>query len=304
MRNRKFCGQEYKPGAKGRRRGGDLPVKNDHTAMKHVLIISGEPRILAEIKMELMSHFDISIAATSDSALNALEAYDVSATVICISGNSDEAFSIFNSIFEFVKSHNIPIIFLAEKGNDADETTAFAMGAVDYSARRHGTANALINRIRLRINASEHERHITTGNSEAEASQIAPESVLIGKTILVADDVDLNREIISAMLSDIEGLKLDLACDGHEAVEKFEEAPDLYSLILMDIHMPVMDGLAATKIIRGLDFENARNVPVIALTAAADEADIELYLESGMDDFIEKPMSYDRLLSIAAEHCL
>ena len=275
------------------------------SSKKHVLVVSGEPRILAEIKIELMSFFDISIAATSELALNALEMNDVAAVVICIGESRDKAFSIFNIIFDFVNSKNIPIIFLAEKGNDDDETTAFAMGAVDYSTRRRGTVNALSNRIQLRINASEFERRVVTGEvTQDSIEEVAPEEILYGKTILVVEDVDINREIVAGMLSGIKGLTVDLACDGKEAVAKFEQNPDLYSLILMDVQMPVMDGVEATKAIRSMVYDNARDVPVIALTGTTEEAEIELCLNAGMNDFLEKPMPFDKFLVIAAEHCI
>ena len=272
---------------------------------RHVLIVSGEPRILAEIKIELMVFFNISIAGTSELAINALETNEVAAVVICIGESRDKAFSVFNSIFEYVNSRNIPIIFLAEKGNDDDETTAFAMGAVDYSTRRRGTINALSNRIQLRINASEYERRVLAGEIMSDSfDDVDPETILNGKTILLVEDVEINREIVAGILSCIEGLNVDLACDGKEAVDKFKENPDLYSLILMDVQMPVMDGLEATKAIRSLDCGNARSVPVIALTATTEEAEVELCLNAGMDDYLEKPMSYEKFLVKAAEHCV
>ena len=272
---------------------------------KHILIVSGEPRILAEIKTELIAYFDISIAATSELAFSALETNRVAAVVICIGENREKAFSVFNGIFDSVRIKNIPTIFLAEKGNDDDETTAFAMGAVDYSTRRRGTINALSNRIHLRINASEYEKRVLAGEVSPDSfDNAAPETILAGKTILVVEDVELNREIVAGMLFHIEGLTVDLACDGKEAVEKFKENPELYSLILMDVQMPVMDGLAATKAIRGLNCGNARVVPVIALTASSDEAEIEKCLKAGMNDFLEKPMAYDKFLVLVAEHCV
>jgi CheY-like chemotaxis protein len=271
---------------------------------KHILIVSGEPRILAEIKTELIMFFNISIAATSELALSALEMNKVAAIVICIDENRDKAFSIFHGIFNAVRSRNIPIIFLAEKGNDDDETTAFALGAVDYSTRRRGTVNALSNRIQLRINASEYEKRVMVGEAEPNSfDDVAPETVLVNKTVLVVEDVELNREIVAAMLSLIDGLTVDLACDGREAVEKFKENPELYALILMDVQMPVMDGLEATKTIRNLDCRRARDIPVIALTGTTEEEEIEKCLKAGMNDFLEKPMSYDRFLVLAAEHC-
>jgi len=272
---------------------------------KHILIVSGEPRILAEIKTELTAFFNISIAGTSELALSALEMNKVAAVVICIGETREGAFDIFHGIYSSVRNQNIPIIFLAEKGNDDDETTAFALGAVDYSTRRRGTVNALGSRIRLRINASEYEKSVKAGETAPTSfDDVAPESVLAGKTVLVAEDVELNREIVAAMLSLIDGLTVEFACDGKEAVEKFKENPELYALILMDVHMPVMGGLEATKIIRGLNCKSARDIPVIALTGATEEEEIEKCLKAGMNDFLEKPMAYDKFLVLAAEHCV
>ena len=271
---------------------------------KHVLVISGKPRILAEIKMELMEHFDISIAATDITALAVLEMYDISAVVIYISDSREKEISALAGIFEFIKDKRIPAIFLAEKGNDDDETAAFMMGAADYSARRHGAANALISRIKLRICASEYERRFLSDESSSPPFTVAPEAALDNKTILVVDDLELNRDIIAGMLSEIEGLTLDFAADGEEAIDKFAKNPNRYSLILMDVQMPGIDGLEATRIIRGLHCENAREIPIIAVTAGVKEDEIRLCIEAGIDDYIEKPMDYDKLLAVVAERCL
>ena len=279
-------------------------MSDNNSEKKHVLVISSDPRILAEIKMELLTYFSVSISASSSPALNALKTYPISAVVICIVENSDMAFSDFHDIFEVVKEKHIPILFIAEQGNDHDETTAFAVGAVDYSARRRGTSEALVNRIRLRIHASEHERLIMEGERFSPTpDEVSAEEVLKGKTFLVVDDVSLNRDLIRAMLSGINGLDVHTACDGREAFEMFKAKPNKYSLILMDIQMPEMDGFEATMAIRALSFENAKKVPIIALTAASKESEVKKCIEAGMDDFIVKPMAYEDLIIIAAEYC-
>jgi len=279
-------------------------VKHGRSKKKHILLISTNPRILAEMKMELMDHFDISISSANDTALAALEMYELSAILIYIGENREKSFSVFSSILEPVKDKKIPIIFLAEKGSDDDESTAFAMGAADYSARRPGTTNALISRINLRISASEYERRIMDEGDSALSGGSVPEEVLIDKTIIVADDLEINREIIAAMLSCIKGLTLEFAADGREVVEKFEKNPNLYAFIIMDVQMPEMDGLAATKAIRRLDCENARKIPIIAMTAGTSEDEIALCHEAGMDDIVEKPADYDKLIAVVSKHCL
>jgi len=279
-------------------------MSGDSLHKKHVLVISGDPRILAEIKVELMAHFSVSMSAASGSALNALDAYSIAAVVICIGESSDTAFADFQDIFELAKINHIPIMFIAEKGNDDDETKAFAVGAVDYSARRRGTTDALVSRIRLRISASEHEKLIMAGESLSPTPyEESVEEALAGKTLLVVDDISLNREMIKAMLSSIEGLKVEEAVDGKEAFEMFEREPDKFSLIFMDVQMPVMDGLESTRAIRALDNEFAKSIPIIALTAATLESEIKQCLDSGMNDFLSKPMSFDDLIVMVTEHC-
>jgi CheY-like chemotaxis protein len=269
---------------------------------KHILLISGDPRVLAEIKMELMSDFDVSISAASDTALAALDMYEISAVVICIGECRDSAFAVFECIFEVVKSKHIPIMLLAEKGNDDDESAAFEMGATDYSTRRHGTTKALISRIKLRITASEYQSR-TMSEEEVHDHDVAAEAVLSGKTILVADDININREIVDAMLSHIENLTVVFAENGKEAVEKFGKDPDAFSLVLMDIQMPEMDGLDATRAIRRLGHASARKVPILAMTAGYSDEEVALCHEAGMDEVLEKPLDYGELLTAAEKYC-
>jgi len=233
-----------------------------------------------------------------------MEMHEVASIVICISDNCKDVFTNLGNIYGLAKKRRIPIIFLAEKGNDADETAAFAIGAVDYTARRSGTTTALINRIQLRIRASKHEKKALLGEPDPEPEETTAGAVLSGKIFLVAEDVDINREIISVVLSEIDGLILEFACDGKEAVEKFESNPDRYSLILMDVYMPVMDGLEATAAIRGLRLKSARTIPIIALTGSTEESEIEMCFKSGMNDYIEKPISCEKLLAVVTEHSL
>jgi len=271
---------------------------------RHILVISGDPLVLAEVKMELIRYFDISIASTISASITSLEQYKTAAVIIHIGENREYAFSVFNSILDFVRSKNVPVIFLAEKGTDEDENAAFSLGAADYNMRRRGTIDALVSRINLRIRAGENEIRLLGNEISPPPSESAPEEILNGKTILIAEDIELNREIMACMLSDIKGLTLEFAFDGKELVEKFANAPDRYSLIFTDVNMPEMNGLEATKAIRELDCENAREIPIIALTGSCEESDISICLEAGMNDFTKKPISYDDLISAAAGYCL
>ena len=270
---------------------------------KHIVVVCGEPRVLAEIKMGLMEYFDVSIAAASHAAIAALEIYKAVAVVIYIGENRNKSFEEFGIISEFVKDKSVPVMFLAETDAETDENYALESGAADYIIRRKETSKALISRINQQVRAYENEKRLIQEKSFPQVKSITPEEVLFNKTILIADDIELNKEIIAGMLSGIDGLNIEFADNGSDAVEKFRKTPGIYSLIFMDVLMPVMDGLEATKAIRNLNCENSRGIPIIALSASVEENEITSCLESGMNDFIEKPMSYDRLIATVSKYC-
>lgn len=111
-----------------------------------------------------------------------------------------------------------------------------------------------------------------------------------GFRVLLTEDNELNREIASELLSDI-GLEIEIAKNGKEAVEKAMMKPDhYYDLIFMDIQMPVMNGYEATRAIRSLDKEYAKNIPIIAMTANVFQDDIMKAIESGMNEHVTKPV--------------
>jgi len=107
--------------------------------------------------------------------------------------------------------------------------------------------------------------------------------------ILLVDDVDINREIFIALLEDT-GISIDVAENGLDAIGKLKESPGKYDLIIMDIQMPVMDGFQATRLIRDMDFPNAKTIPIIAMTANALKEDVNRCIECGMDDHLAKPI--------------
>jgi two-component system sensor histidine kinase/response regulator len=111
--------------------------------------------------------------------------------------------------------------------------------------------------------------------------------------ILLAEDNAVNQKLAVKLLSKA-GYTVEVAVNGKEAVEKYVADPDLYDVILMDLQMPILNGLDATKQIR--DYEStitdqeSRSVPIIAMTANAMTGDREICIEAGMDDYISKPI--------------
>ena len=117
-----------------------------------------------------------------------------------------------------------------------------------------------------------------------------------GRRILVAEDILLNREILSEFIRQT-GASADYASDGRECLKKIEEAPaGHYDLILMDIMMPEMDGLEATRRIRALPDPRKASIPIIAVSADVNDKERQAALDAGMNDFTEKPIFVDQLM--------
>lgn len=126
---------------------------------------------------------------------------------------------------------------------------------------------------------------LSTNPVDEKNKQIILSKPLGKKRVLVVDDISVNLKVAKLMLEKI-GCVVDTACNGQEAIDKFEEGK--YDLVLMDIQMPVMNGMDATKIIK----KKYNNVPpIVALTANALSGDIAKYLSNGLDYFLSKPIT-------------
>lgn len=142
-----------------------------------------------------------------------------------------------------------------------------------------------------------------------ERSRIAPEALTIddyskicsGMHLLIAEDNELNFEVISELLK-MHNITCEHAADGSICVEMLKSASrHTYDAILMDMQMPVMNGLYATTAIRNLDSSEAHSIPIIAMTANAFKEDIEKCLNAGMNKYLSKPVDIFKLLKVLSE---
>ena len=158
--------------------------------------------------------------------------------------------------------------------------------------RRAALLNSLIGRA-VASDDADRDRATAGGGTEAETPAAGP-----AMRILVAEDNQVNQLLTSVTLEK-EGHRVNVANNGIEAVEAVRRAT--YDLILMDVNMPEMDGVTATRKIRELVGGNAR-IPVVALTADAMKGDRERLLALGMDDYVSKPLERDKLFAILAAY--
>ena len=189
-------------------------------------------------------------------------------------------------------------------------------GKIEVTSRP-GEGSAFSITVELKKTPDTRERFLSaeTGYEDkipASVKSLAP-GCFKGYSILLAEDVEINREIVQALLEPTE-LGIDCAENGAKAVRLFRENPGKYNMIFMDIHMPEVDGYEATRQIRKLEaeryeknalesaehspllLERPKSVPIIAMTANVFQQDIEQCLEAGMNDHIGKPLDFNVVL--------
>ncbi len=190
-----------------------------------------------------------------------------------------------------VVGQNVPIIILTAYDWSIFESDARDAGATAFCNKpifASELRSALINAI-------------SGKSSKAPGSEGLlpdPDAELKGKRLLLVEDNELNREIAQEILEE-SGFIVETAHDGAEAVEKVKKSPHgYYSLVLMDIQMPVMNGYEATRAIRALEDRVLAGIPIVAMTANAFEEDRRTALESGMNAHVSKPIDVQKLMGV------
>ncbi len=163
------------------------------------------------------------------------------------------------------------------------------MGGTITFESKEGVGTTFVIRVPFKIDLDADKR---------EEQKDASEKSIKGLHILLAEDNELNMEITEFVLQN-EGAEVTKAWNGQEAVELFENSePGEFDVILMDIMMPAMNGYEATKMIRSLEREDAKTIPIIAMTANAFTEDRIRAKESGMDEHIAKPVDVELLVKV------
>ena len=177
--------------------------------------------------------------------------------------------------------------------------TGYNWDIIDDDAKKSGVdeivAKPLFTDTLLRVICAVLDRKSGKEPTQNEKTDDGSDYLLEGRRVLMAEDIDANAEILADLL-DLEGVESERAENGQIAVEMFSSHPaGYYDAILMDVRMPVMDGLDATKTIRALDRADAAKIPIIAMTANVFDEDVENSHKAGMDAHLSKPIEPDKL---------
>jgi CheY-like chemotaxis protein len=185
-------------------------------------------------------------------------------------------------IRQAVGNESAIIILTAYRWDDILEE-ALEAGVDSFLAKPIFAAN-VIEEFRTAFN-----RKQKSDNKEKRKAQLS------GMRMLLAEDMPINAEIMTMVLQ-MREMEVDLAENGRIAVDKFtEHEPGYYNAILMDMRMPEMDGLEATRVIRAMDREDAAKIPIIALTANAFDEDVQRSMQAGLNAHLSKPVQPDDL---------
>ncbi|EKV04932.1 Sensor histidine kinase/response regulator Fos-1/TcsA [Penicillium digitatum] len=175
-------------------------------------------------------------------------------------------------------------------------------GAVGFHANPDGPGSVFwmtAKMARLTSPVSPVKQSLRSGTPEALDNSASLQKIAPHKHILLVEDNKVNQLVMLKLLSNLGFKRVDAAWDGAEAVRMVKQKPLTYSVILMDISMPVMDGLTATEHIRRMKLD----VPILALTGNALKGDAEAYLAKGMNDYIAKPLHRQQLVDLLWKWC-
>ncbi|MBQ8706584.1 MAG: response regulator [Succinivibrionaceae bacterium] len=257
-----------------------------------VLVVDEDPIACAQAKLALD---DAGIAS------DCLYSHDEIIRTLEISHGKSEPYNLLLMDWKLPGADGIALTKMI-KQRFRNETAVLVMSSYSWEdirddAEKAGTDGFLSKPLAAQDAASKF-RQVLSGRRSAQNST-ERKATLEGRRILLAEDIAINAEIMKKLLS-MRGMTVDHAENGSVAVDMFQNSEhDTYSAVLMDVRMPVMDGLAAASAIRKLKRDDAAIVPIIAMTANAFDEDVQLSLQAGMNAHLSKPVNptllYDTL---------
>ncbi|MBQ7563128.1 MAG: response regulator [Lachnospiraceae bacterium] len=258
-----------------------LVVDDDPIDCEHAKIALGEIGITPDICMsgkEAVEHIEVRIGRH--------EPYDL--ILVDWKMPEQDGVMVTKEIRKISGSESAVIVLTSHSWDDIEQEATEA-GVDHFMAKPLFSGNVL----------SAYKQARNKKDNAAEKKKKAVE--LAGCRVLLAEDMAINAEIMKMLLSTRQ-IEADHAENGQIAIDMFRESKEgFYDAILMDVRMPVLDGLGATKAIRALEREDARTVPIIAMTANAFDEDVQRSLQAGMNAHLSKPVEQDKLFSTLEE---
>lgn len=234
-------------------------------------------------------------AYSAAEALSILETERVDGIILDVRLADMNGLDLLDKIKENPQWNELPVVV-----NTAEDLTQADLGRVMKYAhpvviKTKKSNERLLDEVKLFLKKIQPKTQEPETPKESFSNAVVNASQLFtGKKLLLADDDMRNIFALSAVLEDA-GFSIEIATNGKEAIYKLEDNPDI-ELILMDVMMPEMDGIEATRRIRQVP--RWANIPIIAVTAKAMQGDREQCLEAGANDYISKPVDVDKLLSL------
>jgi CheY-like chemotaxis protein len=257
-----------------------------------ILVVDDDPDIL-EYFMDVMQRMGLTCdtAESADDALRLVErngAYDICFVDWKLPGMN--GIDLTNKL-KSKKSDHVVVIMIS----------ATEWSVIEKDAKKAGVDRFLSKPLFPSSIADVINECFGSGRQQKSESEADDVMCLEDYCVLLAEDVEINREIVSILLKPTK-LKIESAENGEEAVSMFRKNPKKYDIIFMDVQMPEMDGYEATRRIRELDIPEAKSVPIIAMTANVFKEDIEKCREVGMNEHIGKPLDMDDVFAILKEY--
>jgi|GEM_PF-2144867 len=254
---------------------------------KKTLIIDSNRSSISSLQ-KILSHFNFVVdsATTLDSAKDILKDSDFD--IVCI---DNRLISEYNSILVDLPKET-KIVSMKNEISPSDSTTVDGLTIHTYLAKPF--TQKIVCRMILDL-FTNYDKYVDEKEEILKREHILP---LTGRHIYIAEDNKINQTVMSALLEG-SGIKITMLDNGQELLDRLEKDPNA-DLILMDIHMPIMGGYEATKIIRSQERYN--HIPIIALTASTMQTDIDRAKEAGMDEHISKPIDVQKLYTILLQY--
>ena len=282
-----------KPGVMKKRDDSDHIINREDI---RILAVDDDPDILSYFN-EIMENFGLSCdtAASGEDALK----------LIVQKGHYDIYFLDWKmpGIDGLELARELKKLPVASKKYSIILFSAVEWGEIVIEARRAGVDRFLAKPLFPSAIADTINECIGLDQNHSQKIDGAEKGLFAGRHILLAEDIEINREIMTALLEPTD-LDIDYAHNGTEAVRMFNEAPDKYDMILMDIQMPEMDGYEATHRIRDSEPPESKTIPIIAMTANAFSKDVQRCMDAGMNGHIGKPLEFDKVLQKLRDYLL